>query len=361
MKKTIKQFINDVKNIHNDVYDYSLVEYTGAKSFITIICKKHGTFVQRADVHLSGCGCRKCFEDKRIDNTEIFIEKCKKIHNDKYDYSLVNYKGSKNKVEIICPTHGIFKQKPYNHLTGQGCKICTLDNNIKTLNNFINECKKIHNDKYDYSLVNYIGNKYKIKIICPIHGEFEQRASNHLSGQNCIKCENKNKKTNEEFIMKSTQVHYNKYDYSLVNYIGNKYKIKIICPIHGEFEQSPSSHINGCGCSVCSESKGEKEIRNILNDKKILYNTQKSFKKCKYKNVLKFDFYLPEYNICIEFDGRQHFESVRHWGGIDGLSERIKKDKIKTDYCINNNILLYRIKYNENINEKMNEILSNLK
>ena len=127
--------------------------------------------------------------------------------------------------------------------------------------------------------------------------------------------------------------------------------MKIICPIHGVFEQTPNSHLRGSGCPICKTSKGELEIQRILYNKNIKYITQYTFDNCKNKRKLPFDFYLPDYNMCIEFDGKQHYETIKYWGGEETLIKTKNNDKIKTNYCKNNNIKLIRIKYNECIDD----------
>ena len=119
--------------------------------------------------------------------TEQFIEEARQIHGDKYDYSKVVYLNNRTKICIICPEHGEFMQTPANHLKGQGCPFCV--GNVKlTTEDFIQRARKVHGDKYDYSKVNYIKNSTKVCIICPIHGEFWQTPNNHLNGHNCPKC-----------------------------------------------------------------------------------------------------------------------------------------------------------------------------
>jgi hypothetical protein len=113
---------------------------------------------------------------------------------------------------------------------------------------FIQKSIEKHGNKYDYSLVNYINNRTKVRIICPLHGEFEQNPYDHSTGIGCLKCSGKFKFTNEIFIKKSIEKHGNKYDYSLVEYINSVKKVKILCPIHGEFNQSPNCHMGGKGC-----------------------------------------------------------------------------------------------------------------
>lgn len=130
----------------------------------------------------------------KVLTTEKFIQKAKKIHGDKYDYSRSSYQGGKLKIEIICKIHGSFSQIASNHLMGAVCKKCSynLRSKIKLLNNdqFIKRVEKIHNYKYDYSLVNYENTYGNINIICKEHGVFNQRANDHINGCDCPKCKN---------------------------------------------------------------------------------------------------------------------------------------------------------------------------
>ena len=288
---------------------------------------------------------------------DIFIQRSIKIHNNKYDYSLVNYVNTRTKVKIICRKHGTFEQLPSAHLRGQTCKKC--NNTNSSNNNFILESIKIHNNKYDYSLVNYINNKIKVKIICKKHGTFEQLPNSHTNGHGCNKCAVEYKSNifrNSDIISNMSIIHNNKYDYSLVNYVNNKTKIKIICKKHGVFEQVPNSHIKGMGCHFCGESVGESTISKLLKQKNIYFIKQKTFEDCRNKNKLPFDFYIPNLNMCIEFDGKQHFIPIEYWGGEETFSKIKNNDKIKNNYCIVNNIKLLRINYLENIIEKLEEI-----
>ena len=350
-KKTTEQFIIDARKVHGDKYDYSLVEYKGVFIHIVIICPIHVEFKQTPQTHLRGSGCNACDNEKRLKTTEQFINEAKKIHGDRYDYSLVDYKGAHINVEIICPLHGVFKQTPSSHLTGSGCSVCYNEKRLKTTEQFIIDAKKIHGDRYDYSLVKYNGNKKNIIIICPIHGEFKQTPNRHLCGDNCPKCCTTNiKSTLDEFIKKANLIHNYYFDYSLVDYKGAKINVEIICPLHGVFKQQPNGHLNNQGCPICKKSKGELIIDNYLKENNILYVSQKKFKNCKNKRPLPFDFYLSEYNICIEFDGRQHYEIVNAFGGKDGFNLIKKNDAIKTKYCEDNDIKLIRIPYWEKNN-----------
>jgi very-short-patch-repair endonuclease len=294
--------------------------------------------------------------------TEDFIEKAKSIHGDKYDYSKSIYTSSINLITIICPIHGEFNQTAQSHYGKKyGCQKCGLNKENKE--NFIKNSKDIHGDKYDYSLVNYVNSKVDVKIICPIHGEFLQKPNYHLSKRGCYKCGkinmvNKRRKSLDIFINQSNLIHGNKYDYSLVEYKNANSKIKIICPNHGIFNQKPKEHLNKCGCPTCNSSKGEITIKKWLDENNIKYIPQHRFNDCRSILPLPFDFYLPEKNICIEYDGNQHHKVNYFFGGENGLKETKKKDKIKDNYCIDNNILLLRIRYDEIIIDKLNKVLN---
>ena len=295
-------------------------------------------------------------------DTKEFIDKAKKIHGEKYDYSKVVYINPKEKVCIICPKHGEFLQKPYNHLNGQGCGKCRyemLSNKYKkTTEQWIKEAINVHGNKYDYSKVKYNLCQEKVCIVCPKHGEFWQRPLSHIQGEGCPKCYNekkigKNILGSDKFIEKAKIVHGNKYDYSEVKYTVTRGKVKIICPIHGEFEQTPESHLQGKGCPRCGHhlSKAENDIyeyisqfipqediirrdRTVLSDNKEL------------------DIYIPKLKIAIEYNGlRWH-------------SEEFNKDKNyhlnKLEECSKNGIKLIQIFEDEWV-EKKDIVLKKLK
>ena len=144
----------------------------------------------------------------------------------------------------------------------------------------------------------------------------------------------------------------------MVEYKTNNKKVKIICKDHGIFEQTPTLHYSGFGCSICnSSSKGELKIFKYLKNYKINFENQYSFKNCRNILPLPFDFYLPDHNLCIEYDGIQHFKPIIQFGGDIEFKKVQLRDKIKTKYCNDNNIKLLRIKYNENIIEKLDDFV----
>ena len=258
-----KTIINDFKKIHGDRYNYSLVEYKNTKTKVKIICKIHGEFTQSPNGHKAGRGCPKCSGKHRYSKEEI-LDEFKKVHGNKYDYSLVDYKNTKEKIKIICKKHGTFEQSPLMHKNGRGCSKCY--GRDLTNNEIIKEFKKIHGNRYDYSLVDYIKNSVPVKIICKIHGEFEQLPSIHKIGSGCRKCSKTHIYTQDEIIKEFKKIHRNKYDYSIVKYINSTSPIQIICKKHGVFTQLPIAHKSGSGCQTCGNGWNAERIANFIND-----------------------------------------------------------------------------------------------
>ena len=160
---TTEKFIKKAKEIHEDKYDYSKVKYVDYDTEVEIICPIHGSFKQTPAHHLSGHGCRECGKLSSANSnsltTEEFIKKAKKIHGDKYDYSKVNYVHSKIEVEIICPTHGSFKQTPTVHLSGKGCPDCMMSKLEREIELYLKQKKTsyVHNKTWDWLV--YKGNQ----------------------------------------------------------------------------------------------------------------------------------------------------------------------------------------------------------
>lgn len=310
--------------------------------------------------------------DNRKRNIEVrksnFLDKSNLHHNNKYDYSLVNYINNNTKIDIICEKHGVFAQTPSNHIGRYGgCQECKKEVYIasysKGLEDFLHTSNNIHNYFYTYIKKSYINLKSKVSIICTKHGLFEQNAFRHKNGAKCPKCDievraNNQKLSNGDAINKLIRVHNNRYDYSKVIYDNYLSKVEIICKEHGSFMQRYDCHIKGSGCPICSESKGERKIAYYLEYNNIDYIREHSFNDCKNINKLSFDFYLLERNICIEFDGIQHFKSIDYFGGTDRFEYMKKCDNIKNLYCEKNNIKLIRISYLEY--NKILEILKTL-
>ena len=201
---------------------------------------------------------------------------------------------------------------------------------------------------YDYSLVEYKNYETKVKIICKIHGIFEQSPHMHLSNNKCPMCSKNMKRSLEKFINMSNYAHNFKYDYSKSFYVNDRKKVCIICPKHGEFMSVPNSHIFGkTGCPKCNSSKGENIIREILSKNLIIFEEQKKFEDCKNIRCLPFDFYIQSKNILIEFQGIQHFFQTKNRSRVEYVQ---KNDSIKKEWCKKNNIELIEISYLDKCN-----------
>ena len=364
--KTTEQFIQESKNKFGNKYNYSKTIYINAITEVCIICPEHGEFWQIPRTHLrSSQGCPECARKYKNYTTDSFIKKANEIHNNKYTYNKTIYNGGRNNVVITCPIHGDFEQKPIYHLQGHGCSKC---GKVYQYNSreFIEKAKSIHGDKYNYNNVNYVNTSTLIDIICPTHGKFSQTPECHLRGQGCPKCgKEKVKKelslTSIQFIEKAHKVHGDKYDYSKVIYINNKTPVIITCPIHGDFEQRPDSHLNNRGCSKCEHSKGEMEIELYLKQNNINFIPQHKIpidKSINSSGIAKIDFYLPNYNLFIEYNGEQHYVPIDYFGGQITFEHQQERDQYVRNYCKENNIKLLEIRYDEDIEKILYENLN---
>lgn len=284
-----KTFISKAKLAHGNKYDYSKVFYVNSTTNICIICPIHGEFWQRPSEHLRGKGCIKCGqvlcgEKQKQKARETFIERCKKIHKNKYTYEKVNYVDSHTKIIVTCKEHGDFKTEPNRMLNGCGCPKCK-----------------------------------------------SEKAHDVLS------------KGTSKFIEESTRIHGNLYDYNLCNYYNNHTKVTIICSEHGAFEIEAGAHLHGCGCNLCNESNGEKRIRLYLEKYGILFVRQYSIK---YKDSnYRADFFIPSKNLIIEYNGEQHYKPVKQFGGAKKFHIQKQRDNNVRDYCKENKIKLFEISY----------------
>ena len=418
MKITKEKFIEKSNNLYNGKYDYSKVDYINTGKKVCIICPEHGEFLKTPNNHLHGQGCPLCSRNKLRCTTEDFIKKARAVHGDKYDYSKVEYVNNRTKVCIICPIHGEFWQTPINHLKGGNCPKCS-KNKKPTTEEFIQKAKEVYGEKYDYSKVEYINNSTKVCIICPEHGEFLMTPNAHISAKhNCPKCAHQSykysleeyaKKVKEEypnisvlskqynnkkdkglffcnccdkngekhgvfekkyvdvlrhgcpkcgkysklnksiFIEMANKIHKCKYDYSKVEYLGNETKVCIICSEHGDFWQTPHSHLTGSGCPICAKENNINEtlLYNFINDNiNVEVNREQKFEWLGMKSI---DIFIPQINVAIEYQGEQHFEPIKFYGGIKSYNGTVARDIEKYKLCKENNIKLYYFSKARNI------------
>jgi hypothetical protein len=258
LQKTNNEFIQEVIEIYGNNIDCSnSSSYINRRSKIILHCTIHNIdFVKIPHLLLSGGGCPECSGNYYKLTTDIFIKKAIKIHGNTYNYSKVNYECAIENIIINCKEHGEFLQTPNRHLSGAGCQKCS--NVYKpTTDEFIQKAVEVHGNRYDYSKTEYLNAKTKVIIICKEHGQFLQLPASHNLGMGCRKCSTYSRSlndrfTNEIFIQKAIEKHEDKYDYSNVHYNGSIKKVIIICKEHGEFEQTPSGHLSGAGCTSCS-------------------------------------------------------------------------------------------------------------
>ena len=417
-RKTTAEFIKDSKRFHGDYYDYSLVSFKSVHDKVIIICPVHGNFNQSAVTHQKGKGCKKCSIGE-VWNKKDFVKNAKKTHKNKFNYTKVKYVNTSTKIEIKCKTcKTFFKQTPNAHLKGIGCANC-MGNIPITEEMFIEILKDVH--KNEITLLSKYINKtttVKVKHIC---GHIWKNTPSHLISrkQGCRKCYNSSQRFTDRIFKKRLKEEHNGKIISLEKYRQSKIPIKLQC-LNCEkiYKVQPRSVLrNGChscanrksndeflqdlqkahgeeiialeryksvrdkikvqhkcghiwkvdpadlirkkhGCPRCAKSKGNKEIYDFLQNKKIKFETEKRFNSCKYKIPLPFDFYIPSKKILIEYDGEQHFIAIDFWGGEAGLLERIIKDKIKNSWSKKNGYTLYRIRFDENIIQKLVKIIS---
>lgn len=311
--------------------------------------------------------------------TDQFIEKAIKIHGNQFCYDKTIYVDRKTKVEIFCNKCKVyFWQTPQQHIYAKnGCKHCASNilkaSNKKSNIQFLEDAKAIHGDNFSY-LTPYINAHTKITIQHKKCGfVFRKTPKAHLTlKQGCPKCGVKKRsaqlrKSHAEFVMQANTIHNDQYNY-LSKYKNDASKIVIEHKKCGYiFKQKASSHLQGNGCPECSSSKGERLIKGWLEDKNIPFLYQHKFSDCinpKTQRCLIFDFYLPEHNTIIEFDGPQHYKPFRFYGQSEEIAEQAFieckfRDSIKNDYCKRNNLELIRINftYNKKFKDKIEQVL----
>ncbi len=331
-KLTKEEWVAKAVAVHGNKYDYSKSDYKTNKGKVTITCPVHGDFEILAGNHTSQKqGCRKCGVEKAADSRrmsqEEFIKRSTEVHGGVYDYSKVIYTATSDYVTIVCSVHGDFKQIAGHHLNGHGCSTCawTRPSTCKlTTEEWVKKATEKHKGKYDYSKSVYTGNEKKITITCPIHGDFEQLANDHVSkGAGCRKCTKSNPHTRESFIERARSIHGDKYSYDKVDYVNVASKITITCPKHGDFVQTANDHTScraGCpSCSCNGISSGENELNAFVKSLGFATETRN-------RSIIKpyeLDIVIPEKKFAIEYNGLYYHSTA--------FDNRPNRHKIKLD------------------------------
>lgn len=283
-KQDNEQFIAQAVSKHGQTYDYSKANFTNLGSKVTIICPKHGEFTQNASQHLKGSGCPACVYVERSGSkftSHEIIARLKEVHGGKYDFSEVEVAlGVKQKVRVICPKHGRFSSRVDSLLKGSGCKRCALDDYAEKLRLdpeiAVKRMQVVHSDFYGYDKTEYTLGREKIVVTCPIHGDFEIEAMKHLKGNGCRMCANLKKTGNrDDFIREAQKYHGRRYDYSEVEYETAHVDVRIKCPEHGVFLQTPNNHKRGQGCPYCGEFDRHLENKDPETPTTVYYMTLK--------------------------------------------------------------------------------------
>lgn len=338
-------------------------EYTNLHNKYVYICHKHGDYQQSWSDHKAGHGCKKCQYstiNKKDDN--YFIIKL----NDKFKGSVIVNKIYRKDKKVYgnftCSKHNYTYDRLVNRMLdmrrGNLCPLCSKENKVKNRTGktalkypkqYLNECK----DKgLDLPIENYINNSTKINHRCKQGHIYSQTPNVHLQGHGCPYCLNVN--------LDNYKIVWNKLnlDKPIDNtYIDNNHKMKFICSKNHTYYQYPNQH-KFYGCPVCNESKGERFIRNYLDKNNIKYIPQKKFHDLKDKTYLSYDFYLPDYNILIEYQGIQHYQSEDYFGGKKQFELQNKHDNLKREYAKNNGYKLLELKYTLNTQELVDKYLN---
>ena len=344
-----------------------LGEYKGNKEKIKCRCKIDGEiWYAKPNNLLNGTGCPKCGKKRIIEkNTKTHEEFIKELEEINPNIEILGkYVNNRTKIKCRCKLDGYeWETIPDTLLRDSGCPICgekrRIEKNTLTYEEFLEKFyEKNKNAKNIKIIGEYKDTQTKIKCKCRLDGYIWEVLPKDLisRGYGCPKCSGNTTKTTEEFINEMKEI--NKNIEILGEYKGNKEKIKCRCKIDGEiWYAKPNNLLNGSGCPKCGSSKGEKRISEYLNNKNIEYKEQYKFKDCKFKKQLPFDFYIPSLNIIIEYDGRQHYEIIEYFGGLNTFIDTKIRDIVKTTYCKENNIKLIRIPYWDF--DRIEEILDN--
>lgn len=297
--KTTESFICKGSLIHDNFYTYPRTVYTKNSIEVTITCPIHGDFNQLPSNHLMGMGCRECGYEKPRNHSGVvysskdassttnsgrFFSQMLQMYGDTYEFSKFIYKGSVIAGVVICKFHGEFNKKPCALLDGYGCKHCSHEARLLPTNEYIDKVNIIHNFLYTYGMTKYTGCQQYITVTCNIHGDFDISAASHLNGQGCQRCANKVSWTTDTFISESMLVHNNFYTYPRTEYTGADKYVTITCPIHGDFDQMAKTHLDGSQCMQCCNDGQRKTTEQFIFEARQVHGDTYLYPKVDYSN-----------------------------------------------------------------------------
>ena len=354
-KKTHEQYVAEVAGINPNI---EVVEkYNGANNKILHRCKVDG-YEWNPTPHnvLKGEGCPVCGGTLQKTHDQYILELEK---TGKPIKVIGRYINARTKILHECLIDGYeWMATPDSVLHKTGCPKCA--GNIKrTQEEYEFQLSQVNNNICVVG--KYINKDIAIEHMCQIDGYIWNAIPNNvLGGEGCPMCANHVRRTHEMYVNDVKKRHPN------IDVIGifvdTQSRVLHRCKEDGcEWYAIPNNVLRGSGCPMCNQSRGEKCIATYLNCNHIQFVTQKVFSECKNVKPLPFDFYLPKYNVCIEFDGIQHFEPVDYFGGKDKFQQLQYNDSIKTNYCLSNNIILLRIRYDQDVNTELDNFFNNTK
>ena len=374
------EFKNQVIAVHkNSPLNFDELSYVNSRTKVKVKCTKHlHDFLQTPQTLVKGANnCKFClneiFAQTNKKPNEFYLTELKKVFDGVYDSNKTIFYHVTN-IHIFCEEHGYFSKDFTSLKRGYGCPKCKSNKKTsgvrKDTASFIKVAKDIHGDKFNYKHVDYTHGNKAVSIYCnTCKSDFLQKPRTHLSGKGCPTCslvKNRlpklyNRISVEDLSVKCNLIFNNSLDFTDSELTTANEKVTVFCKKCGTYFKQYKGHlVRGVGCQKCSkaekESKPEKLISKLLDELNVLYEREVGFEGCVYKNALKFDFYLPIINTCIEYQGEQHYKPVGVFGGETAFKLQQIKDDIKRKYCQENQIRLIEIKYDDDIESKIKEI-----
>ena len=333
------------KYIEGEGYKLLSTEYENNRTKLLLECPKGHKYLATFGKFKAGRRCSVCNKEHIRKRKTLSYGKVKNfIEQNNYKLLSTEYKNAHELLTMKCPNNHIVEINFNNFKNGKRCPECYKEERLLNLDKVK---KRIEDEGHKLLSTEYINSSEELEIQCP-KGHIYKRSYDYFrTNHRCTKCleENIEFKRNKRYIAIKEYIEKEGYVLLSKEYKNNKQSILIKCDKGHIYETCFDNFQQGCRCPNCNSSKGNKEINDILIKLNINFFSEYKFKNCKFKRKLPFDFYLPDYNCCIEFDGIQHYKIIKHFGGYDAFITRKIKDTIKNEYCKNNNIKLIRIPY----------------